>query len=69
MLRGNWEQNTLSRTFFSPENIKIIEQVVDESKSQAHIVAIENILNKIEKDINVNQMYYKWKLIYLITQQ
>jgi len=34
-----------------PENIKIIEQVVDESKSQAHVVAIDNILNKIEKDM------------------
>jgi hypothetical protein len=28
-----------------------------------------HLINKIEKDINVNQMYYKWKLIYLINQQ
>ena len=28
MLRGNWEQNTLSRTFFSPENIKIIQNAI-----------------------------------------
>ena len=34
-----------------PNNIKIIEQQVEESKTQAHIVAIQNILGKIDKDI------------------
>ena len=34
-----------------PNNIKIIRQEVDESKSQSHIVAINNVLGKINKDL------------------
>jgi hypothetical protein len=34
-----------------PNNIKIIKQEVDESKAQAHIVAINNVLGKISKDM------------------
>lgn len=34
-----------------PNNIKIIKQEVDESKAQAHIVAINNVLGKINKDL------------------
>ena len=28
MLRGNWEQNTLSQTFFSPQNMKILQHAI-----------------------------------------
>jgi len=35
-----------------PNNIKIIRQEVDESKSQSHIVAINNIIGKIKTDMN-----------------
>jgi hypothetical protein len=34
-----------------PNNIKIIRQNVDESKTQAHIVAIKNISERIQNDI------------------
>jgi len=34
-----------------PNNIKIIRQEVDESKSQSHIVAINNVMGKITKDL------------------
>lgn len=35
-----------------PNNIKIIRQEVDESKKQSHIVAVQNILGKIESDLH-----------------
>jgi len=28
MLRGNWEQNTLSQTFFSPQNMKVLQNAI-----------------------------------------
>jgi len=28
MLRGNWEQNTLSQTFFSPQNTRILQNAI-----------------------------------------
>jgi hypothetical protein len=28
LLRGNWAENTLSKTFFSPDNIKIIQNAI-----------------------------------------
>ena len=28
MLRGNWEQNTLSQTFFSPQNMKVLQHAI-----------------------------------------
>ena len=34
-----------------PNNVKIIRQEVDESKKQAHVVAINNVLSKISKDL------------------
>ena len=33
-----------------PMNVKIILQEVDESKSQNHIVAIENVIGKLQND-------------------
>jgi hypothetical protein len=34
-----------------PNNVKIIRQEVDESRRQSHIVAINNVLGKLSKDI------------------
>jgi hypothetical protein len=34
-----------------PNNVKIIKQEVDNSKTQSHIVAVHNILGKIKKEI------------------
>jgi hypothetical protein len=34
-----------------PNNIKIIRQEVDESKAQSHLVAKNNVLSKITKDV------------------
>ena len=34
-----------------PDDIKIIKQEVDESKTQAHVVAINNVMTKIQNDI------------------
>ena len=34
-----------------PNNVKIIRQEVDESRKQAHIVAVHNVLGKIKNDI------------------
>jgi len=31
LMRGNWTENTLSRTFFSPENTKIIQNAIRKS--------------------------------------
>lgn len=48
MLRGNWEQNTLSRTFFSPENIKIIQNAIrkgvfEESGEKQYIIDDQSV--------------------------
>lgn len=34
-----------------PNNVKIIRQEVDESRKQAHIVAVNNVMGKITKDL------------------
>lgn len=41
-----------------PNNVKIIQQEVDESKVQSHIVAIDNVKSKIYKDISTGFMAY-----------
>ncbi len=41
-----------------PNNIKIIKQEVDESKKQSHVVAINNILGKIQSNIQYGFLPY-----------
>ena len=48
MLRGNWEQNTLSRAFFSPDNIKVIQHnirkgVYDQSGDKKYIIEDQSV--------------------------
>jgi len=48
MLRGNWEQTTLSRTFFSQENIKVIQHqirkgVYDKSGDKKYIIGDQSV--------------------------
>lgn len=48
MLRGNWEQNTLSRSFFSPENITNIQHLIrkgvyDKSGDKKYVIDDQSV--------------------------
>jgi Family of unknown function (DUF5761) len=48
MLRGNWEQNTLSQTFFSPKNIRILQnsirkEVFDRSGEKKYVIDDQSV--------------------------
>lgn len=48
MLRGNWEKNTLSRTFFSSQNIRIIQNAIrkdvyEQSGSKKYVVDDQSV--------------------------
>lgn len=62
MLRGNWEHNTLSRTFFSPNNIRIIQnairkEVYDRSGDKKYIVDDQSV---DELKIIMRGIYYQY---------
>lgn len=62
MLRGNWEQNTLSRTFFSPENIRIIQNAIrkdvyEKSGNKKYIVDDQSV---DELKIIMRAIYYQY---------
>ena len=62
MLRGNWEQNTLSRTFFSPQNIRIIQNAIrkavyDQSGDKQYVVDDQSV---DELKIIMRGMFYQY---------
>jgi hypothetical protein len=62
MLRGNWEQNSLSRTFFSPENIRIIQNAIrkdvyEKSGDKKYIVDDQSV---DELKIIMRAIYYQY---------
>jgi hypothetical protein len=62
MLRGNWEQTTLSRAFFSPENIKVIQNnirktVFEKSGDKKYIIDDQSV---DELKIIMRGMYYQY---------
>jgi hypothetical protein len=62
MLRGNWEKNTLSRTFFSPENIRMIQNAIrkdvyEKSGDKKYIIDDQSV---DELKIIMRGIYYQY---------
>ena len=62
MLRGNWESNTLTKAFFSPANIKTIQnsirsEVFNQSKPKGYVIDEQSV---DELKIIMRGMYYQY---------
>jgi len=62
MLRGNWEQTTLSRAFFSPENIRVIQNsirktVYERSGDKKYVIDDQSV---DELKIIMRGMFYQY---------
>ena len=62
MLRGNWESNTLTKAFFSPANIKTIQnsirnEVFNQSKPKGYVIDEQSV---DELKIIMRGIYYQY---------
>ena len=62
MLRGNWESNTLTKAFFSPANIKTIQnsirmEVFNQSKPKGYVIDEQSV---DELKIVMRGIYYQY---------
>ena len=62
MLRGNWEQTSLSRAFFSPENIKVLQNQIrkavnEKSGSKNYLIDDQSV---DELKIIMRGMFYQY---------
>jgi hypothetical protein len=61
MLRGNWEKNTLSSAFFSPENIRIVQNSIRRAvynKSKNKYIIDDQSVDELK--IIMRAMYYQY---------